>query len=90
MSRGVFSKFDKNNIPIEIVGISQDVTEFEEYRRSLALFYEQSMFGYAYCDMDGVIIEANKKYEEITGYSLDELKKLSYRSNCTVLKLKMF
>lgn len=58
--------------------LEQSLNELNATKQKLSLFYQNSPFGFAFCDMQGVLIDVNKKYEEITGYCLDELKNLSY------------
>ncbi len=41
--------------------------------------FESMMDGYVLVGMDGRILEANDSYREMTGYSLDELLKLTYQ-----------
>lgn len=54
------------------------ITSLGQKENQLTLLYENSPFGFAFCDMEGNLIDVNKKYEEITGYKIEELKTLSY------------
>ncbi|MCJ8275978.1 MAG: ATP-binding protein, partial [Bdellovibrionales bacterium] len=58
--------------------IKQAEIELNASKQQLSLFYQNSPFGFAFCDMSGKLIDANKKYEHITGYNLTELRELSY------------
>ncbi|MDA8130345.1 MAG: PAS domain S-box protein [Elusimicrobia bacterium] len=40
--------------------------------------YSQMLDSYAYVDMAGHIMECNAAFEQLTGYTLDELRRLSY------------
>jgi PAS domain S-box-containing protein len=50
--------------------------ESEEKYRNL---YEGSRDGYAMVNMDGRVIESNKAFQEMVGYSKEELDKLTYQ-----------
>jgi PAS domain S-box-containing protein len=78
LSRGRFSEYDEKGNPVRFTGTHLDISELESVKQKLSLLYENSPFGFAFCDMDGNLLDVNKKYEEITGYPFDELKKLSY------------
>lgn len=58
--------------------LKSSIEELQNTKQQLSLLYENSPFGFAFCDMDGNLLDVNEKYEEITGYSLEELKSLSY------------
>ncbi|MCT4643006.1 MAG: PAS domain S-box protein [Bacteriovoracaceae bacterium] len=78
LDRGKISKYDADGNPLIFTGTHQDITQSEAYKKKLSLFFEKSTFGYAFCKMDGTLLEVNKAYEQITGYNFDELKKLTY------------
>ena len=40
--------------------------------------YQQMLDSYVYTDMKGRVVECNVAFEQLTGYALGELKKLSY------------
>ena len=77
LDRGRFSEWDKFGKPIRFTGTHFDVSELEGAKQKLSLLYENSPFGFAFCDINGNILDINKKYEEITGYTAAELKELS-------------
>ncbi|MBY0313964.1 MAG: PAS domain S-box protein [Bdellovibrionales bacterium] len=77
LDRGRFSDWDQDGRPIRFTGTHFDVSELEKAKQKLSLLYQNSPFGFAFCDINGNILDVNKKYEEITGYTADELKKLS-------------
>ncbi len=73
--------FDKNNIPVQIKGIVQDITErkkseekLRESESRLRHFYESNLIGVFYYNLDGSIIEANNKLLEIVGYTREDLQ----------------
>lgn len=78
LDKGKFSEWDKDGNPIRFTGIHIDITENENIKRKLSLFYDNSPFGFAFCDMEGNLLDVNKKYKDILGYDLEELKELSY------------
>jgi PAS domain S-box-containing protein len=47
----------------------RDVAEKRKLQKKLELFYDNSPFGFAFCDMDGKLIEVNFAYCDILGYS---------------------
>jgi PAS domain S-box-containing protein len=78
LDRGKISGWDEAGKPIRFTGTHLDVTQAEVNKLKMTLLYQNSPFGFAFCDFNGLIIDANKKYQEITGYSLEELKQLTY------------
>ncbi len=58
--------------------VSQRTAKLRESELMFRLLFEKSPFGFALCDASGQLIETNQAYEDITGYSRDELKQLSY------------
>ncbi|MBD3183348.1 PAS domain S-box protein [Candidatus Poribacteria bacterium] len=56
--------------------------EAEEAHRNAELsyrrLYENMLDGIVYCDMDGVFVDCNPAYEEMLGYTIDELRNLTY------------
>jgi PAS domain S-box-containing protein len=68
-----------------IVGIVHDITErkktLEKLRKSEEKYrnlYKSMMEAFARTDMEGNIIEFNKQYLDMLGYTEDEIKKLKY------------
>lgn len=74
LERGRFSKFDKDGKPIRFSGTHQDITNVKSSKIKLSLFFEKSPFGYAFIDADHNVIEVNKKFCQISGYSIQEVK----------------
>jgi PAS domain S-box-containing protein len=80
-----FTRFTRNNEP-HFLMLVDDVTErklaekamqqSEEQFRSL---FESSREGIIYMDMDGMIQDANPTYQDMVGYSMEELKSMSSR-----------
>jgi PAS domain S-box-containing protein len=78
LSKGRYSAWGEDGKPTRFTGTLSDVSTFEQYRKKLSLFFENSPFGYAFCDMNGNFLEINERYAQITGYTLEELKELAY------------
>lgn len=78
LDRGRFSAWDEEGKPTRFTGTHFDITSSERYRQKLGLFFDKSTIGFAFCDMDGRILEANPAYLNIVDYTLDEITKLSY------------
>lgn len=78
LDRGRFSEWDEDGKPIRFTGTHFDITELQNTKQKLSLLYQNSPFGFAFCDLEGRLLDVNQKYEEITGYSFAELQQLSY------------
>ena len=78
LDRGRFSAWDEEGNPTRFTGTHFDITSSERDKQKLSLFFENLKIGYAFCDMDGKILEANTAYSDILGYTLDEINQLSY------------
>lgn len=66
-----------------IVGMIRDVTRYKQYEESLAeevswrrILMEQSRDGIVILDSDGSVFEANPRFAEMIGYTLEEVHKL--------------
>ncbi len=78
--------FDANENPVRIVGIVQDITghsvvkkalrESEENYRAL---FEQAIDGIAITDLEGNYLDVNEAGCRMSGYSIDEFRKLNIR-----------
>ena len=55
--------------------IIKGLQDSEEYNRML---FETSPIGLALSSMDGVLVDVNQSYADITGRSIEEIKKLTY------------
>ncbi|NCN95725.1 MAG: PAS domain S-box protein, partial [Bdellovibrionales bacterium] len=78
LATGRFSEWDKDGNPTRLAGTQIDVSELENTKQKLSLLYQNSPFGFAFCNLDGDLLDANDKFEKMTGYTLSELKKLSF------------
>lgn len=47
-------------------------------KETINLLFNNSPFGFHFCDMSGLMIDANTEFLRITGYELEELKKVTY------------
>lgn len=68
--------FDKNNIPIQMKGTVQDITErkkSEEKIQSLANIVESSSDAIMTLSLEGIVTSWNKGAEQIYGYSAEEI-----------------
>lgn len=70
---------------IEILCIGTEITQkkkaeiaLKESEKNYRQLYESLLDGYAKVDMGGRIIDCNQAFEEMTGYSKEELFKLTY------------
>nr|WP_269850846.1 histidine kinase dimerization/phosphoacceptor domain -containing protein [Methanosarcina horonobensis] len=73
--------FDEKNSPIRIKGTVQDITErikadkaLRESEARLRRFYESSIIGVFYYNLDGSITDSNDKLLEIIGYTREDLQ----------------
>lgn len=78
LDKGKFSDWDSEGKPTRFTGTHIDITEHENTKAKLSLFYENSPIGFAFCDLDGNLIDVNERYRELLGYTLEELQELSY------------
>ena len=78
LDQGRFSDWDNEGNPVRFTGTHFDITEEKNQTHRLDMFYNKSNIGYAFCNMDGEILDSNKAYQSITGYNNEELKTLSY------------
>lgn len=66
---------DKNNLPIRMLGVVQDITErnkTEEQTKLLSHVIEHSPSLIIVTNFDGQIEYVNRKFSDVTGYSLEE------------------
>jgi two-component system, LuxR family, sensor kinase FixL len=76
----------RDDVVFGVTIFGQDITERkraeEAVRESEAKYrrlYERMMDGYVVAGMDGTILRFNDSYRDMTGYSSDELRRLTYR-----------
>lgn len=77
---------DQRGNLIGLIGIARDITDRRQVEEALRdneekfrEMYEGSREAIAQSDMDGHILVANKAFQDLTGYSADELKKMTYQ-----------
>jgi PAS domain S-box-containing protein len=77
---------DAQNNPVGILGISRDVTERKKTDEALARseyryrnLYNNLRDGSAAVDLQGKIIECNPAFEKMLGYSIDELRRMTFQ-----------
>lgn len=75
---------DKNSNLLEILCIGTDITQKKkaelallESEKKYRLLYEELMDGFVIADLEGRIIDCNRAFQEMTGYSKEELLKLT-------------
>lgn len=69
--------FDQNSEATEVYGICLDITDYEALNEQVELLSEvaeTSITGITICDKNRNLMWANKKFEEITGYSLADVQ----------------
>jgi PAS domain S-box-containing protein len=78
-------RFDDQGILTEMVGLVQDITdrkktenELRESEKRYRRLHESISDAIVHTDMSGRLIEFNKAYEHMLGYSREELLKLTY------------
>lgn len=64
---------DPNGKPSLVISVIQDITARKEAEALLEQTFEQAAVGIARVDLDRVVITANRKFCEMTGYSKEEL-----------------
>lgn len=77
---------DANGRAVRITGINMDITERKQMERPLLdseekyrKLHESMTDAYCSVDMDGRIFDCNQAYLDLTGYSREELSRLTYR-----------
>ena len=75
--------FDKGHV-VGALQIARDITERKRIEKALReseeryrLLFEESPVGIGLASLDGKVITANKRMQTITGYSLEELKRIN-------------
>lgn len=76
---------DKNADPLEILCIGTDITQkkkaelaLSESEKKYRQLYESLMDGYVKADMGGRITDCNQAFQELLGYTKDELLELTF------------
>lgn len=75
---------DENGKPVRMLGVHIDITEIktaetrqkyvaEENEKYSKILFENSPIGLALCRMNGAIVDVNRAYSEIIGYSKEEV-----------------
>ncbi len=76
---------DKNGKPLSVVGVIQDIstrklaeTKLKENEEKLRLSIDNSPLGICTNDIEGNFISTNAAYEQLVGYTKEELKQMSF------------
>ncbi len=69
---------DPDNSLREWVGVINDVSEQKKAEEKFRAIYESADVGIALCDMNGSLVEMNKGFLNIIGYTESEARKLTY------------
>ncbi|HYR26045.1 MAG TPA: PAS domain S-box protein, partial [Aquabacterium sp.] len=84
LSRGQLVRGEQGEV-IRVIGTTTDLTErkradeaLRESEDKLRNLFELSPLGIALCTLDGNLVEFNEAYRALTGYSAQDLRKLSY------------
>ena len=77
--------YGSNGVPLRSIGAIQDITERKQAEKALwksearyHRLYESMRDAFAMVDMSGQLIEFNLTYQEMLGYSAEELQRLTY------------
>jgi PAS domain S-box-containing protein len=80
------NKLQRDDVVFGVSVFGQDITERKKAEESLReseakyrSLYDSMMDGYVLVDMDGRILKCNEAYRAMTGYTQDELLRLTYR-----------
>ena len=80
-----FAVTDETGQVYRLAGIAEDITERKQARRALEAseekyrgLYEGSRDGIAFAGMDGRIQEANQAFLDMVGYTLEEVRRLTF------------
>ncbi len=78
-------ELDKNKSPPRLVGLVQDISEqkwlqlaLQRSEQRYRYLFESNRDGIAVINMDGRILEANRAFQDMLGYSLQELRSLTF------------
>ncbi len=77
LSRGGILK-DENGTPIRWIGTNIDITKEHEQALELERFFSVNLDLLCITDMKGNFVKTNKAWEDILGYSSEELKKRNF------------
>lgn len=73
-----------NGKPKKYLGVRYDITEAEIERQNMRGIFSAINSSYAYIEFDttGNVLSANKNFQDVMGYSADELKSKHHRAFC--------
>ena len=63
--------------PLYVISVVEDITERKEFERRFELTFNHAAVGMTQTDLDSRFIQVNRKFEEMLGYSRDELVGMS-------------
>ncbi|MCP4724020.1 MAG: PAS domain S-box protein, partial [bacterium] len=85
LSRAKIVEWDDDGRPTRLVGTHQDITERKKAEEALRFneerfrsLFSSSTAGIAFTTLDGQFVDVNEAYLKILGYTVEELKKLTY------------
>ena len=77
---------NKDGMPVNVLAIARDITERKKFEQQLKEseakyreLFETSSDGIATSDMDGHFVDCNQACQRMFGYTLDEMKRLTYQ-----------
>ena len=75
LDQGQVSEWDASGNPVRFTGTHFDISKEKNATQFLETFYDNSPYGYSFCDLEGKFLDVNEEHAKMTGYTVEELKK---------------